>query len=134
MIPDAVNQLGGRVPAGGTILVVDDDPMVRGVIHTALCRGGYRVIDGGGAAEALRLVEDHDHSIELLLTDIEMPGMNGIELARRMRLVRPELKVLFMSGASKSDAVGGQPFIGKPFTLNGLLSTVKGVLVTAASD
>ena len=111
-----------------TILVVDDDPMLRNVVHQVLCRGGYKVIVGGGGPDALRIADQCSESIQLLLTDVEMPRMSGVELATRMRQDRPALKVLFMSGSGKS-AVGGQPFIAKPFTRAQLLSAIERVLV-----
>ncbi len=128
MGPHADFQLGALSPSP-TILLVDDDPMLRSVVSQVLLRGGYNVIVGSGGPDALRVADQCAGPIQLLLTDVEMPAMNGVELAQRMCEDRPGLKVLFMSGSGKCAGVAGRPFIPKPFTRAQLLSTVETVLV-----
>jgi CheY-like chemotaxis protein len=128
MVPTDGAEFWAGAHFNATILLVDDDPVLRNLVHRVLRHGGYNVITGSGAPEALTIAECHDEPIQLLLTDVEMPGMNGFELMRRLRLERPELKVLFMSGSTKAAAVSDHPFLSKPFTLVQLLTTVRKVL------
>jgi two-component system, cell cycle sensor histidine kinase and response regulator CckA len=81
-----------------TILLVEDEPGVRQLVREMLQRLGYTTVEAGGGAEALRLFEQHQGSIDLLLTDVIMPQMSGRDLAERLRAVRPSLKVLYISG------------------------------------
>jgi hypothetical protein len=94
--PAALRPSGERVQASGTVLLVEDDEPARGLIRLQLQRAGYRVLEAHDAptAEAIAGVE----RVDLLLTDVVMPGPSGIDLARRLRAVRPELPVLLMSG------------------------------------
>ena len=77
-----------------TILVVDDEPMVLGLLRNMLVREGYVVLEASEAAEAIELSSVGSRPIDLLLTDVVMPGMNGYQLADRLKDQRPELKVL----------------------------------------
>ena len=81
-----------------TVLLVEDEPGVRQLVREMLHRLGYTILEAGGGAEALRIFDQHQGSIDLLLTDVIMPHMSGRELAERLRLLRPSLKVLFISG------------------------------------
>jgi CheY-like chemotaxis protein len=81
-----------------TILLVEDEPGVRQLVREMLHRLGYTIVEAGGGAEALRLFEQYQGSIDLLLTDVIMPQMSGRDLAERLRAVRPSLKVLYISG------------------------------------
>jgi two-component system cell cycle sensor histidine kinase/response regulator CckA len=81
-----------------TILLVDDDDAIRLVIRSILELSGYRVIDAGAPALASILFEENPEAIDLLITDVVMPGMSGPTLADRLSAVRPELPVLFISG------------------------------------
>jgi two-component system, cell cycle sensor histidine kinase and response regulator CckA len=81
-----------------TILLVEDEPGVRQLVREMLHRLGYTILEAGGGPEALRLFDQHQGSIDLLLTDVIMPQMSGRELAERLRLRRPSLKVLYVSG------------------------------------
>ncbi|MEJ5276950.1 MAG: PAS domain S-box protein [Thermogemmata sp.] len=117
-----------------TILLVEDDEAVRGLAQTSLEMYGYRVLWAADAAEALRLVEEHAGRIDLLLTDVVMPGMSGRELVEQVRQRQPHLKVLFMSGYT-DDAVlrhglvhAEVAFLQKPFTPAGLARKVRDVL------
>jgi two-component system, cell cycle sensor histidine kinase and response regulator CckA len=117
-----------------TILVAEDEPGVRELVKQTLQQLGYRVLEAGDGYEALRVVEDHASHIHLLLTDVIMPLMNGHELATRLRSVRPETKVLYMSGyADDVLAFHGidRPeiaFIQKPFTSSELAGKVDKLL------
>jgi PAS domain S-box-containing protein len=121
-------------PAGeGHVLVVEDQPEVRNLACRILRTGGYNVTAAANGDEALRLAESPDLAIDLLLTDIVMPGMTGPELAARLRAGRPGLKVLFMSGYSDADpadglAGGGRPHLQKPFSPAQLSAKVLEVL------
>jgi CheY-like chemotaxis protein len=81
-----------------TILLVEDHPAVRGMVRETLEQLGYTVLEATDGYEALRMVEKEPREIQLLLTDVIMPLMNGRELATRLRSIRPETKVLYMSG------------------------------------
>ena len=108
--------------ATATILVVEDQPSVRALVREALEHVGYTVLDAGDGVEALGVVERYTGEIQLLLTDVIMPSMNGRELASRLRSIRPGMKVLYMSGYTDEVlAFHGiehpeMAFIQKPFT------------------
>ncbi|MEO9186898.1 MAG: response regulator, partial [Kofleriaceae bacterium] len=103
-----------------TILLVEDDEPVRAVTHNLLTRAGYHVLPARNAEDAAQLCESHTAPIHLLLTDIVMPGINGWELAAKLRVRRPEMKVLYMSGyadgAQFTGEHGATPFLEKPIT------------------
>ncbi|KYG98453.1 response regulator [Bradyrhizobium sp. DOA1] len=100
-----------------TVLVVDDDPAVLDVVVDMLEELGCEVLSAQGGADALDRLE-HNEKISILITDINMPGMDGHELAERARRVRPELKVLQLSG--REPRRGGLPMIRKPFSFEEL--------------
>jgi CheY-like chemotaxis protein len=81
-----------------TILLVDDEPDIRSLVRDVLGPQGYRILEAGNADEALRVAQEHGKPIDLLLTDVVMPGMHGHELAAQLLVQRPGLKVLYMSG------------------------------------
>jgi YesN/AraC family two-component response regulator len=99
-----------------------------------LSRQGYRILDASSAADALALAREMEGPIDMLLTDIVMPQMNGLELAKEMKAARPGIKVLFMSGYTDNAVVqqglltAEMPFIQKPFTSAALQSKVREVL------
>ena len=117
-----------------TILLVEDEMAVRNVTREALEMGGYRVLAADGAAAATHIARDAATSIDLLLTDVVMPGMNGPDLARLVRELRPELVTLFMTGYADSDVLrlaaleGPHKHIQKPFTVHSLLARVADAL------
>lgn len=117
-----------------TILLVDDEPAVREVTREALEMGGYRVLEADGPARAQHIAGDQSKAIDLLLTDVVMPGMTGMELARQLRMSRPELLTLFMSGFAENDVLcpgtagTAEKHIQKPFTIHGLLTLVADAL------
>jgi two-component system cell cycle sensor histidine kinase/response regulator CckA len=123
--------------AGETVLVVDDEPAVRLVTKRILQRNGYTVLEASGGQEALRVLREHPGPIQLLLSDVIMPEMNGREVAERVRQRRPGIKVLFMSAYSP-DAIThdglleeGAAFLRKPFEIGPLLQAVRRALDAA---
>ena len=117
-----------------TVLVVDDDPMVLGFIEAEISQHGYRAILASSAEEALHKAENQ--RIDLLLTDVMMPGMNGVELAQELIVTNPETKVLFMSGyvaptvAPRGIPENGYSYVQKPFAPDSLVDTMRSVLNT----
>jgi CheY-like chemotaxis protein len=116
---------------GETILVAEDEEQVRKLVDRVLSRLGYTVLSAADGAEALSLEANHAGRIDLLLTDMVMPGMGGGELSRRMLERQPALKVLLMSGYSEELVAaehGEVPFLPKPFTPEELAAKVREVL------
>jgi DNA-binding NtrC family response regulator len=110
-----------------TILVVDDDARIRAGVVAILSEAGYMVRGASGGAEALALL-GADQSVQLLVTDVLMPGMKGTELAPRALAHRPDLQVIYMSGDigdTPIDAFGAWPLLRKPFTAATLLGAVR---------
>ncbi len=122
----------GRAGAGGaeTILLVEDDPVVRELVRAVLVEHGYSVLETAGAEEALAACADHHAGIDVLLTDIVMPGMRGHELAEHVRSHHPHVRVLLMSGHADGVFAGGgeQDFLQKPFSPQDLAAKVREVL------
>jgi PAS domain S-box-containing protein len=117
-----------------TVLLVEDEDQVRGVARGILKRSGYIVLEARNAGEALLLCERHPTRIDLLLSDVVMPGMSGPELAKRLAAARPEMKVLCMSGYTDDAAVrhgvidAHFAYIQKPLTVDTLNRKVREVL------
>jgi PAS domain S-box-containing protein len=119
---------------GEVILVVEDDDQVRTVVSKGLPRLGYEVLVVRNAEEALALVEKHPGRIDLLLTDVVMPGLSGPQLADRLTAHRPETRVVFMSGypEAQDPALGfsldGRSYLQKPFALAELAEKIRTAL------
>lgn len=117
-----------------TILVVEDEDAVRSLVAAALRASGYKVLAASHPEEALQACREHDGEIHLLLTDVVMPQMNGRELAERLKSLRPETKILYMSGYTDAAILHhgilerGEAFLQKPFTPNSLARKVREVL------
>jgi CheY-like chemotaxis protein len=117
-----------------TILVVDDEDEVRKVARDLLVEWGHIVLEATDGPEALRLCEEHHGPIDLLLTDVVMPGMTGVELGRRVTRLRPNSRTLYMSGYVDTEMVRaairdvGGDFLAKPFARDALLAKVEAVL------
>jgi PAS domain S-box-containing protein len=117
-----------------TVVLVEDESMVKNLVSEVLRKAGYRVMEFANGREALARTRRHAGSIQLLVTDVVMPGMSGIELGRQLALGRPEMRILFLSGYA-DDVVArhgvlppGSAFLQKPFTPDTLLRTVRGLL------
>ncbi|MBI3790755.1 MAG: response regulator [Gemmatimonadetes bacterium] len=117
-----------------TVLVVEDHPQVRRAVTSMLRRAGYALLEAGDGDEALAASAAHRGRIDLVVTDIVMPRMNGRVLAERLRAQRPDLRVIFMSGYTEDIVVhqgvldSGVDFIQKPVTADVLLPRVRAVL------
>jgi nitrogen-specific signal transduction histidine kinase/ActR/RegA family two-component response regulator len=117
-----------------TIVLAEDEDMVRSLVKETLEREGYRVLAASNAAEAQRLVEESRRPIQLLITDVVMPKMSGRELAQRVSALHPDIRVLYMSGYTDAAVVGSGilqkdvAFLQKPFTPAALSHKVREVL------
>jgi len=110
------------------VLVVDDEPPIRAIERRLLEQVGYRVIEASGAAEALAVLHD-GKPIDLLVADLDMPEVSGDEMVRRIRSLRPDLKVLYVTGhidrlMDSRPLWDGESFLDKPFSMNGLVEAV----------
>jgi len=115
-------------------LLAEDEQEVREVAREFLESAGYLVLEARDGAEAMRLAAEHKGAIDLLISDMVMPGMTGQELARRVRESRPDLQVIFMSGYSEYAAAGAtnmdpsQRLLSKPFSRPVILRAIRDVL------
>jgi len=131
---------GAEAPHNGyTILLVDDDDQVSNLAHASLAAQGYQVLAARDSDQALRLSDEHLGAIDLLITDQVMPPfMSGHELATCLRLLRPDLKVLYISGYGATDGVVDEVgdafagFLAKPFSPRNLVDKVAALI--AAED
>jgi PAS domain S-box-containing protein len=137
-VPSAVAEAASVEPApvgeaqrarGGaeTVLVVEDEAALRSLIRLILSEAGYRVLTAADGEEALGLVSRDEPTIDLVLTDSIMPRLSGSELVRRLRVIRPQTRVIQMTGYS--DLVfGHDEFIAKPFETDALLRRIRAAL------
>jgi PAS domain S-box-containing protein len=122
-----------HIAAGETVLVVEDEPVVRSVIVEMLQDEGYRVLEAVDGPSGLRVLRDTPQ-IDLLVTDVGLPGMNGRQLADQARETRPELKILFITGYAESVAMAkgfllpGMEMITKPFDLENLSQRIRAMV------
>ena len=123
----AARQIRDADHVAETVLVVDDQDAVRDVISLALQGAGYLVLEAGSPSAAVELAAG-DGAIDLLVTDVVMPEMDAFELAARVRLERPGIRVLYTSGYTDARAEG--PFLQKPFTPAQLVEKVAAVLAS----
>lgn len=128
-VPATVNPQA--MPAGATVLIVDDEEALRALVHRMLERQGYRVMTARSGADALALIRAHPGSRpDLLVTDVVMPGLRGTEVARHATALVPSLRVLFMSGYADDEVLrcgALEPNVGflkKPFGAGELLAAV----------
>jgi DNA-binding NtrC family response regulator len=109
-----------------TILVIEDDKDVRALVRRSLELEGYAVVEAGDGEEGLRIVEQHPDGIDLVLTDIDMPKIDGVTVAMVLAALRPHLGVICMSGGGaatvfqESIGLSSKPFLTKPFSFEAL--------------
>jgi CheY-like chemotaxis protein len=131
-VQPALVPLVGEQPK--TIMLVEDEPTVRNLLREVLTRCGYRVLACGSPDEGLDVCHRYEGPIDLLLTDVVMPGMNGCEMAERISAMLPGLRIIFMSGYSEQVLMqDGQldpriEYLQKPFTLQTLRTRLLQVL------
>jgi two-component system, cell cycle sensor histidine kinase and response regulator CckA len=120
--------------AAGTVLVVEDESAVRSLVRRILERRGYNVLTAENGLQALELVGSYPDRIHLVITDVVMPNMGGRELSLNLTRMRPDLRILYMSGYTEDDVVrhrvGEQivSFISKPFSSDALIDKVRTML------
>jgi CheY-like chemotaxis protein len=118
-----------------TILVVEDDAIVRMLIVDVLEELEYTVLEADGSEKALEFLNDEDQYIDLMMTDVGLPVMDGRELAKQARMLHPELPILFASGyAENIDPSDGMQVIGKPFSIDQLRDKVKSMVSPQSAD
>lgn len=119
-----------------TVVLVDDEDLVRRLVSRVLEREGYRVLEAATGEEGLEILSNGD-KIDLLLTDVTLPGMNGVELGRQALEERSDLKLVCMSGSGEEEIVsdllaragaGTAAFLSKPFSTGELVETVNRML------
>ncbi len=121
-------------PGGGETVVVVDDELIRNIVSRMLATAGYDVITAEDGPAALAAVEGHHGKIDLLISDVVMPGMNGRLLVDRLRVAFPAMKAIFMSGHSDDTILRygirdtGAAVLRKPFVRATLLRTVREVI------
>jgi PAS domain S-box-containing protein len=126
----------GRPAHSGSVLVIDDEPQIREVVHRVLSSAGYQVTTAANGQDALALLAKPGTAADLVLTDIVMPGITGAAFAAQIQVMRPGIQVLFMSGYERPDSAAhgwpdaDVPVIGKPFSRASLLATVSQLLAT----
>ncbi len=137
MSEKAVTTAPADLPGSGlrhVVLVVDDEEGLRDLVCRTLRDEGYRTLEAAHGGEALELVETGPETIDLVVTDIVMPGMDGRELGRRLAQSRPTLPILYMSAYEVNDIFQrgsprtSAPFLQKPFARDGLINVVQGLL------
>jgi CheY-like chemotaxis protein len=114
----------------GTVLVVDDDDAVREVAEAILRGVGFDVVVANDAAGALQVLQNGTPAVDLVITDVLLPGMDGFALAATLRKIRPTLPIIFLSGYSRADTLDGAfgPMLTKPFRADDLSAAVSRVV------
>ncbi|MEW6156935.1 MAG: CHASE2 domain-containing protein [Verrucomicrobiota bacterium] len=123
------------MPCGGeTILILDDESAIRSTVSTALLNAGYRVLTAASGPEAISLCLAHFDRIKVALIDLMMPGMDGFTAVEALREIKPDLRIITMSGALQGEklkqqlAVSNTTFLSKPFAFDALLATLQSEL------
>ena len=126
-LPVATIEEPGR---GETVLLVEDDEALRALVRRILANGGYQVLEARDGTDGLAIAQQHQGPIAVLLTDVIMPHLSGVELASQVKAAHPEVRVLYMTAHSEQDAgvSGLSPLLAKPFTATALLSRVRRLL------
>jgi diguanylate cyclase (GGDEF)-like protein/PAS domain S-box-containing protein len=138
--PDETVERPARGEGAETIALVEDEEGVRNLASRILSERGYNVIAAGDGPSAMEMLSRFPDRVDLLLTDVVMPGMNGRDLADRIGMMRPGIRILFMSGYSQEAVQShgvlarGSTFIEKPFSPDGLVRRVREILDGPGSD
>lgn len=130
-VPEAEQRLGVPAPRPAVVLVVDDDASVLFASRRILSRYGYTVFEAPGGEEALQVAREQAPRIDVVLTDIRMPGMDGPTLANQLVALLPAVRIVFMSGYAdglQELKAPGRAFLAKPFTVEQLTDTLASVL------
>ncbi|MEO7822997.1 MAG: response regulator [Gemmatimonadaceae bacterium] len=118
-----------------TILLVDDEQSVRSIVLKILQRSNYSVLEAHDGASAIAIAEKHAGAIDLVVTDMFMPGLMGPEMVQKLVAIRPGIRALFVSGYADTDSSSGVPaganFLGKPFSSGELNKAIEGALAGA---
>jgi hypothetical protein len=131
--PHASSKQAERAASGETVLVIEDEPVVRGVIVEMLVGNGYQALEAIDGPAGLKILCSEER-VDLLVTDVGLPGMNGRQVADQAREVRPELKILFITGYAESVAISdgflqaGMELVTKPFDLDHLAGRIRGMI------
>lgn len=125
------------LPRVGTILLVEDHKSLRDLTRNALLKLGYTVLFAADSDSAIKVSQMHRDPIALLIANVVLPGMNGSRLAERLRTLRPDMRVLFMSGmvpevSVRVAAISGSGFLPKPFSPDVLVAKVREMLADSS--
>jgi CheY-like chemotaxis protein len=137
--PGAAKHAQGPVGGSETVLLVEDEESVRELVRETLCSKGYTVMEASDGVSGMKVAETYQGKIDILVTDVVMPGMSGRDLAQRISASRPDIRVLYLSGYTEDAIIHegvldpGTAFLQKPFTLQALARKVRDVL-SGASD
>jgi len=132
--PQPVREVKDDLTGSGVILVVDDEELVRRMAAATLANFGYTILEAGNGQEAIDVFQRNVSQIALVILDLSMPVMNGVECLRRLKSIRPDVPVLLSSGFSEAEAasrfqsVGVASFLQKPYTAQHLAKLVKAAL------
>lgn len=131
--------MAGPDPVRRVVLLVEDDSAVRGIARRILDRGGYEVVEATDGREALHVVEERDAPVDLVISDVVMPEIGGVELQKELVATNPQLKMILTSGYSEAEVKGeirelDAVFLPKPFTPRDLLECVDRALSSSAED
>ena len=112
------------------VLLAEDEPIVRSLVRTVLVEAGYHVLDAANGEKALEIADQHKRNIDLLLSDVVMPEMSGVELAKALKSKRPEIRIILTSAYPQGTLIMDSDwhFIAKPFFPQRLLEEVRKVL------
>jgi two-component system cell cycle sensor histidine kinase/response regulator CckA len=132
-LADAAQRSGMMAPRPAVVLVVDDDASVLIASRRILAKYGYTVLEAPGGEEALQIARENAQRIDIVLTDVRMPGMDGPSLVRKLVGVLPVLRVVYMSGYTdgrldKELPAPGRALLAKPFTVEQLTRTLASIL------
>lgn len=121
-------------PSAGTILIGDDEAPVLRVLQRILKRSGYAVLSAVDGQEAVDVFQAHDGTVDLVILDVTMPRLSGVEAATRIRALAPDIKIMISSGYDAGTATADAPegvvdgFLQKPFTPDQLRASIKSIL------